>query len=377
MMTLGGGVPDVRLVPAGELARAIRRILRRSTLQVLSYGDPEGPPALRRALARMVSATRGVAAGEEHVLVTRGSQMAIDLVGRALVAPGDAVAIEALGYRPAWEALRAAGARLVPIPVDRHGIDVDALAGIDEPSLRGVYVTPHHQFPTTVGLAPARRLRLLELARQRRWWILEDDYDHEFHYEGRPVLPLASADAHGVVIYVGTLSKVLAPAMRIGFVVAPPPVVDRLAGIRRFVDRQGDHLLGMAIAELIEEGEIQRHVRRARRIYAGRRSELARLLERSLPGVLSFDVPSGGTAIWARVAPDVPAAAWARSALADHGLVLNPGRQFAFDEARGRQKSPNALRIGFAQHDAAEAKEAVRRMVAALPRRVRAPGGVA
>ncbi|MCW5837468.1 MAG: aminotransferase class I/II-fold pyridoxal phosphate-dependent enzyme, partial [Labilithrix sp.] len=198
----------------------------------------------------------------------------------------------------------------------------------------------------------------------RRFWLLEDDYDHEFHYEGRPVLPLASADVHGVVVYVGTLSKVLAPGMRVGFVVAPVPVVARLAATRRLVDRQGDHLLATAIAELLEDGEIQRHVRRARRVYAERRARLAALLASELGDVLSFALPSGGTAIWARVASDVPVDLWAARALEEAGLVLQPARGFAFDG-----KSRPFLRVGFAQHDEREAKEAIRRMARALPRR--------
>jgi len=369
LMTLGGGMPDVRLVPAGELARAFRRVLRRSALEVLSYGEPQGPVALRAAIAKMVSATRGVAARAEHVLVARGSQMGIDLVARTLIRPGDVVAVEHLGYRPAWEALRAGGARLVPVPVDAHGIDVGKLERLaDAEQLRGVYVTPHHQFPTTVTLAPARRLRLLDLAREKRFWILEDDYDHEFHYEGRPVLPLASADVHGVVLYVGTFSKVLAPGMRIGFVVAPVPIIDRLATTRRYIDRQGDHLLAMAVAELLEEGDIQRHIRRAKRIYAERRVRFARLLETHFSGVLSFELPSGGTAIWARVSADVPVDLWAKRAL-EAGLVLQPARLFSFD-GKGR----SYLRLGFAQHDEREAKEAIGRMARAIPRRARASG---
>ncbi len=363
-MTLGGGVPDVRLVPEAELARAMRRVLRRSPVEVLAYGDPEGPLALRRALARMAAATRGVAASEEHVLVTRGSQMGIDLVARTLVSPGDVVAVEALGYRPAWDALRAAGARLVPVPVDAHGLDVEALAALCAAErVRGVYVTPHHQFPTTVTLAPARRIRLLELAREKRLFVLEDDYDHEFHYEGRPILPLASADAHGSVIYVGTLSKVLAPGMRIGFVVAPAVLVERLASVRRIVDRQGDHLLEHAVAELLEEGAIQRHIRRAKRIYAERRARLAELLESTFHGVLAFRLPTGGTAIWARIVDkQVSADAWAAAA-SERGLLLQPARQFAFD---GRPRP--FLRLGFAQHDEREAREAIKRMSAALRR---------
>jgi GntR family transcriptional regulator/MocR family aminotransferase len=361
-MTLGGGVPDVRLVPEAELARAMRRVLKRHPIEVLSYGDPEGPVVLRRALAQMTAATRGLAATEEHVLVTRGSQMGIDLVARTLLSPGDVVAVEALGYRPAWDALRAAGAKLVPVPVDAHGLDVDAFAKLcAEERVRGVYVTPHHQFPTTVTLAPARRLRLLELARERHLFVLEDDYDHEFHYQGRPVLPLASADTHGSVIYVGTLSKVLAPGMRIGFVIAAAPVVERLAAMRRIVDRQGDHLLEHAVAELLEEGAVQRHIRRAKRIYEGRRAELASLLGAAFDGVLAFKLPNGGTAIWARVVDrGVSPDAWAAAALV-HGLVLQPAKQFAFDG-----KPRPFMRLGFAQHDAREAKEAIRRMKAAL-----------
>jgi GntR family transcriptional regulator/MocR family aminotransferase len=360
-MSLGGGMPDVRLVPAAELARALRRTLRRRAREVLSYGDPEGPLRLREALAQMVAATRGVAASASNVLVTRGSQMGVDLVARTLITPGDVVAVEALGYRPAWEALRAAGARLAAVPVDAQGLDVGALAAlVARDAVRGVYVSPHHQYPTTVTLAPARRIALLELARAHRIFVLEDDYDHEFHYEGRPVLPLASADVHGVVVYVGTLSKVLAPGMRIGFVVAPTPLVERLAAARRIVDRQGDHLLERAVAELLEEGEIQRHIRRARRVYLERRERLGSLLRAEIGGALSFALPSGGTAIWARVAPDVSADAWTARA-ETLGLVLQPARMFAFDG-----KPRPHLRLGFAQHDEREAREAVRRLKAAL-----------
>ncbi|MFO0736689.1 MAG: PLP-dependent aminotransferase family protein [Labilithrix sp.] len=357
-MTLGGGVPDVRLFPAEALARAMRRAMRRRPLEVLSYGDPAGPTALRRAIAAMVAATRGVPARVENVLVVRGSQMGLDLVARTLLRAGDRVAIESFGYRPAWEALAASGARLVPTRIDERGLDVDALGD----GLRAVYVTPHHQFPTTVTLDAARRLRLLELAREQRFFILEDDYDHEFHYVGRPVLPLASSDRHGSVIYVGTFSKVLAPGLRLGFVVAPAPVIERLTRTRRFVDRQGDHTLCTALAELIEDGEVQRHIRRARRIYGERRERNAELLRRTLGSAIDFELPSGGTAIWARVDPALDVDAWAVRAL-ERGLLLQPARLFSSDG-----ESHPFLRLGFAQHDDAEAREAVKRLAASRPR---------
>jgi GntR family transcriptional regulator/MocR family aminotransferase len=361
VLALTGGIPDVRLVPASLLARAYRRALRVEPRSVLDYGDPRGHERLRAALASMVSAVRGLAAGPESVLVTRGSQMALDLLARTLVAPGDVVAVEAFGYRPAWEALRLAGARLVPVPVDAGGLRVEALEDLAaRERVRAVYVTPHHQYPTTAVLAPGRRLSLLALARAQRIAIVEDDYDHEFHYDGRPVLPLASADDAGVVVYVGTLSKILAPGLRIGFVVAPAPLVDRLATLRSFVDRQGDRAVERAVAELLEDGDVQRHARRVRRIYEARRDTLAEALRGELGEALSFEVPAGGMALWAQVAEGIDVDAWSARAL-EKGVGFYPGRRFAFD---GRRRP--FTRLGFAALDEKELGEAVRRMAAAL-----------
>src|SRR5262249_10162438 len=150
----------------------------------------------------------------------------------------------------------------------------------DERRVRAIYVTPHHQYPTTALLSPPRRIALLELARKHRIAILEDDYDHEFHYDGRPVLPLASADRHGSVVYLGTLSKIFAPGLRMGFVVARRKVIERLTAIRVLIDRQGDLAIERAMAELVEDGEIERHARRMRRIYEERRGTMIEALEK-------------------------------------------------------------------------------------------------
>ena len=361
VLAMTGGVPDVRLLPTAALARAYRRALRHHGPQLLGYGDARGHARLRSALGQMVAALRGVPADEDGLMVTRGSQLALDLVGRALLRPGDVVAVEALGYRPAWAALAATGARLVPVPVDAHGLDVAALEALAaRERLRAVYVTPHHQYPTTAMLDAGRRLRLLELARARRLAIIEDDYDFEFHYEGRPVLPLASADRAGVVVYVGTLSKILAPSLRLGFVVAPPPLIERLAELRLAVDRQGDQVVECAVAEMIEDGELQRHVRRMRRIYQGRRDALVDSLQRRLGGALTFTTPPGGMALWAR-ADGIDVDAWAAAAQR-RGVLFYAGRHFAFD---GRARA--ALRLGFAALSEAELDEGVRRIAAALP----------
>jgi GntR family transcriptional regulator / MocR family aminotransferase len=360
-IVLAGGVPDVRLVPAAAIARAYRRTLRQSGARLLGYGDPRGEPRFRAALAAMLAATRGLPVGADDVLVTRGSQMALDLVSRVLLAPGSVVAVEALGYRPAWDALAASGARLVPVPVDDEGIDVGTLARLAaELPLRAVYVTPHHQYPTTVTLGAARRLALLELARRYRFAVIEDDYNHEFHYDGRPVLPLASADSHGSVLYVGTLSKILAPALRLGYLVAPRRFLEQATAKRRILDRQGDAILEHAVAELMEDGELDRHVRRTRRVYLARRDALGRALRRRLGHVLSFELPTGGMALWARVTRALDLDDFCRRARA-HGVVVQPAKAFAFD-ARSRP----FLRLGFAANDEAHLGRAVDRLASAL-----------
>jgi GntR family transcriptional regulator/MocR family aminotransferase len=362
---LEGGVPDLRLVPVAELARAYRRALRRP--RILAYQDPRGQPRLRAALAAMLRSTRGLDPDPERLLVTRGSQLALALAARALVRPGDAVGVEELGYPSAWEAFRAAGARLVPLPIDGEGLRVDAVEPIvRRERLRAIYLTPHHQYPTTVTLPAGRRLALLRLAAAERVALVEDDFDCEFHYDGRPVLPLASNDPGGVVVYVGTLSKVLAPGLRVGYVHAPPATIAALAEHRRYLDRQGDAPLELAIAELLEDGEIPQHVWRMRRLYGARRDALAAALRRELGEVLAFDVPPGGMALWCRVAAGVDVERWAEAAAAA-GVPFDTGRRFAFD---GRAVA--ALRLGFAAEPEKELREGVRRIAGALPR-ARAP----
>lgn len=359
---LAGGSPDVRLLPAEVLARAYRRALKLGGRRLLDYGDAQGHPRLREALAGMLSSVRGLASTADNVLVTRGSQGALDLAARTLVQPGDTVAVEALGYRRAWSAFQLAGARLVPVSVDAEGLQVSELEALTKRGpVRAVYLTPHHQYPTTVTLSPARRLALLAWARAHRVALLEDDYDHEFHYDGRPVLPLASADRDGLVVYVGTLSKVLAPGLRLGFLAAPAPFLSRALAVRAAVDRQGDLAAEYAIAELLEEGEVQRHVRKVRSVYRARRDALADALCRHLGSVLDFTVPAGGMTLWARCAPGLDAAAWAERSLVQ-GVCFSHGGHYTFDA------SPlSAVRLGFAGLRESELLEAVKRMARALP----------
>jgi GntR family transcriptional regulator/MocR family aminotransferase len=355
-LALFGGVPDTRLLPRAALARAYRRALTHKP-ELLGYGDAAGEPSLRSALADMLRAKRGLDVSADDILITRGAQMALALLGRLLIRPGDVIAVEQLGYQPAWRALAQGVARLKPIAVDREGLCVDALSALCEREpVRAVYVTPHHQYPTTVTLSPARRMALLALAQRRRFAIVEDDYDHEFHYEGRPILPLASADERGLVLYVGTLSKVFAPGPRVGYLIAPSVVREAALEARLDLDRQGDRLGEHALAELIEDGELQRHMRRAQRIYQARRDHMVTLLQTELSGLLTFDVPSGGMALWTNVAKELPTALWLSRA-EELGVLTQPGRLFTLD---GRER-PN-VRLGYAALNEDELTRAVTRL---------------
>ena len=355
---LSAGVPDTRLLPGAVLARAYRRALAsRAGRAGLDYAGAGGTPRLREAIATMLRTTRGIPATASNILITRGSQMALDLIARWLARPGVPIAIEELGYAPAWRAFEHAGARLVPVPLDAQGLVVDALP---RAAPRCVYVTPHHQYPTTVLMSPARRLALLARARTDRFAILEDDYDHEFHFDGRPVAPLAAADPHGNVLYVGTLSKILAPGLRLGYLAAPERVVEALARARQSVDRQGDQVLEHAVAELFEDGELARHTRKMRRSYEARRDALIHALRRELGSAVSFDVPAGGITLWLRVADGIDLQAWRTRALA-HGVAFTTARELAFD---GRARP--YFRVGYARYDEAELVDAVRRLRRAL-----------
>ncbi len=359
---LSAGSPDARLFPVEALARAWRGVARRQGRALFAYGHPAGVPALRQALARSVADRRAIAATADDVLVTRGAQMALTLCARALLRPGDVVAVEALGYRPAWDALKLSGASLASVPVDEDGLDVGALERLCQRTrVRAVYVTPHHQFPTTATLSAPRRAQLLSLSRRAGFVLLEDDFDHEHHYDGRPVLPLASAPGAGHVVYVGTLSKVLAPGLRLGFVVGPPELLERLVTLRALLDRQGDHPMEAAVAEFMEDGELDRHLRRTRLALRARRDALLAALTRYLPNAVSAQRPRGGIALWAQVAPDVPLVRW-RERCAAEGVLLTPGSHFTFDRSE-----PRCLRLVFAQYDEGELERAVQRMARALP----------
>jgi GntR family transcriptional regulator/MocR family aminotransferase len=361
LLKVGSGLPDPRLLPGAELARAYRRALVLNRQQNLELEDPQGHPMLRQSLARMLGEARGIAASPENILVTRGSQMALFLVGQALLSAGEAVAVEALGHPGVWEAFARAGARCLPVPVDAEGMRVGALAQLAESErLRAVYVTPLRQYPTLVPLSAERRARLMALAQSHRFAIIENDQDSEFLFEGRPRAPLAAEDRSGVVVHVGTLSKIFSPNLRLGYVHGPAPLIARMRALRQALDRQGDMVLERAFAELLDDGAIHRHLNRMQLAYRARRDVLCRALERALGDRLSFQVPEGGLALWAQVAEGVDVDRWSARAL-EQGVAFQPGRRFAFDGS-----AVQGLRLGFSNYPESDLEEVALRMRAAL-----------
>lgn len=365
-LRVSDGAPDARLMPGAELARAFRRAVSASGLRMLTgYGDPRGAVPLRSALARYLSSERGLMVSAEDILVTRGSQMALFLVASAALRPGEAIAVENPGYPMAWTSFRAAGARVVGAPVDGLGLDIDRLESLldQDPGIRAIYLTPHHQYPTTVTLGAGRRLRLFDIARRRRLTLIEDDYDHEYRFEGRPVLPMAArAQAEDRIVHIGSVSKLLSPAVRIGYATGTPALLERMRELRQAIDRQGDFLLETALAKLIDEGDLSRHARKARKIYEQRRDLLADELAARLGDAVAFDRPAGGLALWAKVHPSIDASAWAAAAERS-GLLLTHGGQLRL----GEDARLNAFRLGFASLDDTEIRRAVKLLEASRP----------
>ncbi|MDP1596059.1 MAG: PLP-dependent aminotransferase family protein [Methylotenera sp.] len=352
------GIPDTRLIPFDILSRAFRHVLLATSKNShLGYGDPKGVHELRLAIATMLNMERGLNVDVDHICIARGSQMGIFLAARALTQANDYVVVESLSYPPAREAFRSCGAKILTVGLDDYGIDINALEKLcKKHAIRAIYVTPHHQFPTTVMMTAERRLKLLMLAEQYDFVIVEDDYDHEFHFSHHPVFPLASTDHHGRVIYVGSLSKVLAPGLRVGYLVASKEFIQQCANEVMLIDRQGNSITEQAVAELMASGEIKRHIRRTFKIYNERRNILIELIRKELSEFVSFDEPNGGLAIWLRLNDGINIEKLVKNSLHEQVRVL-PASLFS--------ESPlniNAIRLGFGSLNPAELTEGIQRI---------------
>ncbi|HEX2669103.1 MAG TPA: PLP-dependent aminotransferase family protein [Gammaproteobacteria bacterium] len=321
-----GGQPDLQLFPYDEFRACVADTLRRSPSRRSDYGSPAGHPEFIACMEEYLRRVRALTG--RKIIITHGAQEAIFLTAQLLVMPGDKVAVESPGYAAAWDAIRAAGGEVVPLKVDAQGMDPDSLEeAIGQHRIRLIYLTPHHQYPTTVTLPKARRLRIYELASRHQIPILEDDYDHEFHFRSQPIAPMASSDPCGLVIYISTLSKIMFPSARIGFMAVPEDLLEPLTRLRALVTRQNSIFMQDAVARWMDNGGFERHLKRMRRVYQERRDAMVQALEagreRGLP--LNWSVPDGGMALWFDCGVDSDAVvARARAA----GVYVTPESEF-------------------------------------------------
>ncbi len=361
------GIPATDAFPERMWARLASRLWRSGQVP-LTASDPAGHPALRRAVAEYVGQARAGRCTAERVLITNGAQQALDIVARVLLDPGDAAWIEDPGYFGARLVLTAAGARLVPVPVDDEGLDV-AAGERTEPDARVAYVTPSHQFPLGVVMSAPRRLELLAWAERRGTWIVEDDYDSEFRYEGRPLPCLQGLEAQRLgeressrVLYVGTFSKTLVPGLRLGYLVVPDRLVDAFRTARAVLDGHTPAAGQAVLAEFIDEGHYTRHLRRVRALCAERQAALMDAAEAELSGLLSLEPDPAGLHVVGQLEAELLEREVVEAAASEEVVVTPLSRYYLTPSGR----CPGRLLLGYAGFDSDRIRSATASLGRAL-----------
>jgi GntR family transcriptional regulator / MocR family aminotransferase len=341
------GMPGLDAFPFPVWARLESRCWRQAS-EGLGYADPAGLLRLRELLAAYLSTSRGVHCAAEQVVVTSGSQQALFLIATLLLAPGDAAWVEDPGYRGASGALYAAGARVCPVPVDAEGLSV-ALGSKHHPDARLVYSTPAHQYPLGMSMSLPRRLELLAWAARHKAWVVEDDYDSEYRYDGPPLASLQSLDKAGCVIYVGTLSKILFPGLRLGYLVLPPALVEAFARGKAVIDRHTSTVEQRVLADFMAEGHFNRHIKRTREVYAERHEALLQALDSQLADEIDLAAANSGLHVALAFRRDLDDVAL-EAAAARRGIEVRAlSRLYAPQESTVlRAGTPSGLLLGFA-----------------------------
>ncbi|WP_139423138.1 aminotransferase-like domain-containing protein [Chryseobacterium mulctrae] len=292
------GVPDIRLTQIDHHSRIYSSILKRKAHKIGQYNQ-DGSEFFKKNLSQLLNVSRGLPISKNNLLITRSTEMSIYIVSEILLSAGDVVLVGELSYFSVNMIFQKAGVNIQSISIDEEGINVEEVReACKKQKIRMLYLTPHHHYPTTVTLSAKRRLELLNLANEFGFIILEDDYDYDFHYDKSPILPLASADTNGMVIYIGSFGKSLVPGFRTGFIVAPENLMIEMRKYLGIIDRQGDVLMEHVLGEMIAEGEINRYLKKSLKTYQERRDYFVSLLEQNLGEYIDFQKPSGGLAVW-------------------------------------------------------------------------------
>jgi GntR family transcriptional regulator/MocR family aminotransferase len=346
------GLPDLSHFPRGEFHYHLSRAIKKSSNSLLDYSPPAGIGSLTDAIDTCLRRIKNIS--DRTTIITNGSQEAIYLAIQLMVRPGDHVAIEDPGYPPVRELLKSLGAKVVPLPLDHEGMIPEKLKVLVKKfKIRLLFLTPLHQFPTTVILSAPRRLQIYEIARQNDIAIIEDDYDHEFHYRNQPLAPMASEDIYGQIIYLGTLSKLMFPAARLGFMSVPKSFTKNFLQFRRLVTHSNEALIQQALAGWILDGGFERHLHRMRRVYEKRLLALEESLEVLLADGknISWTKPSGGMALWLNTS--VNSSNLAQEALSKK-IFVTPEQYYRCDGKPGTH-----LRIGFSNQPESDIKAGI------------------
>ncbi len=368
-----GGRPEIdfglgrafaELFPYHVWRRLLARYLSTDDAMLSRYGSPAGFFPLRQAVADYLGRARGVRCVAEQVVIVSGAQQALDILARLLLNPGDEVVVETPGYRDAFTLFQLHGARLVGLPVDEEGLPVDRIPA--DCRARLAFVTPTHQFPKGGTMPLARRMALLAWARAGGALVIEDDYDGDLRYDGHSLAALqgldaAGADTDGRVAYLGTFSKVLFPALRLGYLVLPPPLVTPFVRAKDLVDRGAPTLTQAAVADFIAEGHFERHLRRLRRLYGQRRAALGAALTARLGERVHFSPLAAGLHVMLFPEANVDEARLVREAAA-RGVRVHPGAPYHLE-----RPAPPSILLGFSGLSETEIVEGVRRLAEAWP----------
>jgi GntR family transcriptional regulator/MocR family aminotransferase len=361
-INFAGGVGDSRLYPADDLRKSIQRVVRREGIDALDYGDYRGHPGLRRTIAQVLT-SQGIRISADNILITAGSQQALALISQLLLRPGDVVLTESPTYAGALDLFRALGFKVVGIPTDECGMEVEGLEKLLQGHPRLIYTMPNFHNPTGTCLSSQRRRHLIALADRYNVPILEDDFVGDLRYDGRAQPPLKALEPGGRVIYMSTFSTMLMPGLRVGFIAAEGPVYDSLASFKRVSDLATSSLIQHALEAFVTIGRYQAHLRHTRQVYRRRRDGMLKAIDRHLPAGVRVNPPQGGIFVWLGL-PDGLSAERLLPLAREEGVSFAPGGAF-FPRA---SDGDGYIRLNFATQPQEETEEGMRRLGRAIRR---------